>query len=61
MPLYGMLDNRAQDAAIKPAPSGRRKVVLATSIAETSITIDGFASSSIPVCRGCRATSRPAA
>ncbi|RWE58154.1 ATP-dependent helicase HrpB [Mesorhizobium sp.] len=41
VPLYGMLDNKAQDAAIKPAPSGRRKVVLATSIAETSITIDG--------------------
>ncbi|MDX8526612.1 ATP-dependent helicase HrpB [Mesorhizobium sp. MSK_1335] len=41
VPLYGQLDNRAQDAAIKPAPTGRRKVVLATSIAETSITIDG--------------------
>lgn len=41
VPLYGQLDNRAQDAAIKPAPPGRRKVVLATSIAETSITIDG--------------------
>ncbi|RRI01184.1 ATP-dependent helicase HrpB [Mesorhizobium tamadayense] len=41
VPLYGQLDNRAQDAAIKPAPLGRRKVVLATSIAETSITIDG--------------------
>ncbi|AZO72090.1 MULTISPECIES: ATP-dependent helicase HrpB [unclassified Mesorhizobium] len=41
VPLYGQLDNRAQDAAIKPAPAGRRKVVLATSIAETSITIDG--------------------
>ncbi|TIT18643.1 MAG: DEAD/DEAH box helicase, partial [Mesorhizobium sp.] len=41
VPLYGMLDNKAQDAAIKPAPPGRRKVVLATSIAETSITIDG--------------------
>jgi len=41
VPLYGQLDNRAQDAAIKPAPSGCRKVVLATSIAETSITIDG--------------------
>src|SRR5882724_5974515 len=40
VPLYGQLDNRAQDAAIKPAPPGRRKVVLATSIAETSITID---------------------
>jgi ATP-dependent helicase HrpB len=41
VPLYGMLDGKAQDAAIKPSPSGRRKVVLATSIAETSITIDG--------------------
>ncbi|UCI07690.1 ATP-dependent helicase HrpB [Mesorhizobium sp. B1-1-8] len=41
VPLYGQLDNKAQDAAIKPAPAGRRKVVLATSIAETSITIDG--------------------
>ncbi|WP_292298533.1 helicase-related protein, partial [Mesorhizobium sp.] len=41
VPLYGQLDNRAQDAAIKPAPVGRRKVVLASSIAETSITIDG--------------------
>ncbi|ESW94250.1 ATP-dependent helicase, partial [Mesorhizobium sp. LSJC265A00] len=41
VPLYGQLDNTAQDAAIKPAPPGRRKVVLATSIAETSITIDG--------------------
>ncbi|MCV3239609.1 ATP-dependent helicase HrpB [Mesorhizobium sp. ZC-5] len=39
--LYGMLDGKAQDAAIRPAPAGRRKVVLATSIAETSITIDG--------------------
>lgn len=41
VPLYGQLDGKAQDAAIKPAPPGRRKVVLATSIAETSITIDG--------------------
>jgi ATP-dependent helicase HrpB len=41
VPLYGNLDGKAQDAAIKPAPQGRRKVVLATSIAETSITIDG--------------------
>ncbi len=40
-PLYGMLDGKAQDAAIRPSPPGRRKVVLATSIAETSITIDG--------------------
>ncbi len=41
VPLYGNLDGRAQDAAIRPAPAGRRKVVLATAIAETSITIDG--------------------
>lgn len=40
-PLYGDLSKEEQDAAIRPAPSGRRKVVLATSIAETSITIDG--------------------
>lgn len=41
VPLYGALEGRDQDAAIKPAPPGKRKVVLATSIAETSITIDG--------------------
>src|SRR5690606_17367565 len=41
VPLYGQLDGKAQDLAIRPAPPGRRKVVLATSIAETSITIDG--------------------
>ena len=40
-PLYGDLGGRAQDAAIAPAPEGRRKVVLATSIAETSLTIEG--------------------
>ena len=39
--LYGELSRDAQDAAIRPAPTGRRKVVLATSIAETSLTIDG--------------------
>jgi len=41
VPLYGNLDGKAQDAAIRSAPEGRRKVVLATSVAETSITIDG--------------------
>ncbi|MBP9897459.1 MAG: ATP-dependent helicase HrpB, partial [Gemmatimonadales bacterium] len=41
-PLYGMMEGSAQDAAIAPAPAGRRKVVLATSIAETSLTIDGI-------------------
>ncbi|WP_439273173.1 ATP-dependent helicase HrpB [Pseudochrobactrum sp. HB0163] len=40
-PLYGAMEGRDQDQAIKPAPEGKRKVVLATSIAETSITIDG--------------------
>lgn len=40
-PLYGNLSQKEQDAAIRPAAAGTRKVVLATSIAETSITIDG--------------------
>lgn len=40
--LYGALSMEAQDAAIAPAPTGGRKVVLATSIAETSLTIDGI-------------------
>ncbi|HEY1865147.1 MAG TPA: ATP-dependent helicase HrpB [Roseiarcus sp.] len=40
-PLYGALDSRTQDLAIAPAPAGRRKIVLATSIAETSLTIEG--------------------
>ena len=40
-PLYGALARRAQDAAIAKAPPGTRKVVLATSIAETSLTIEG--------------------
>jgi ATP-dependent helicase HrpB len=39
--LYGALDAREQDRAIAPSPAGRRKVVLATSIAETSLTIEG--------------------
>ncbi|MDQ0505170.1 ATP-dependent helicase HrpB [Xanthobacter agilis] len=40
-PLFGALDTDAQDRAVLPAPKGRRKVVLATSIAETSLTIEG--------------------
>ncbi len=40
-PLYGDLSPADQDRAIAPAPAGRRKVVLATSIAETSLTIEG--------------------
>lgn len=39
--LYGALEARDQDRAISPAPPGKRKVVLATSIAETSLTIEG--------------------
>jgi ATP-dependent helicase HrpB len=41
LPLYGELPAAAQDAALDPARAGRRKVVLATNIAETSLTIDG--------------------
>lgn len=41
VPLFGALDAAVQDRAIAPAPKGARKVVLATSIAETSLTIEG--------------------
>jgi ATP-dependent helicase HrpB len=41
VPLFGALDAAMQDRAIAPAPKGQRKVVLATSIAETSLTIEG--------------------
>jgi ATP-dependent helicase HrpB len=40
-PLYGAMDMAAQDRAVAPAELGTRKVVLATSIAETSLTIEG--------------------
>ena len=40
-PLYGAMDPAEQDRAIEPAPAGLRKIVLATSIAETSLTIEG--------------------
>jgi ATP-dependent helicase HrpB len=40
-PLFGALAPADQDRAIAPSPSGRRKIVLATSIAETSLTIEG--------------------
>jgi len=40
-PLYGALDFKAQDLAISPAREGLRKVVLATAIAQTSLTIEG--------------------
>ncbi|MEQ9105635.1 MAG: ATP-dependent helicase HrpB [Rhodothermales bacterium] len=41
-PLHGSLSFDAQDAALQPTPPGQRKVVLATDIAETSLTIDGI-------------------
>ncbi|GGF64153.1 ATP-dependent helicase [Azorhizobium oxalatiphilum] len=41
VPLFGALDPAEQDRAVLPAPAGKRKVVLATSIAETSLTIEG--------------------
>lgn len=41
IPLFGALDRQAQDRAILPATPGTRKVVLASAIAETSLTIEG--------------------
>lgn len=41
-PLYGALTQEQQQKAIQPAPAGRRKIVLATNIAETSLTIEGI-------------------
>lgn len=40
-PLYAAVEPAAQARAIAPVPSGRRKIILATSIAETSVTIEG--------------------
>jgi ATP-dependent helicase HrpB len=42
LPLYGELAGPVQDAALRPAPSGERKIVLSTTIAETSLTIEGI-------------------
>jgi ATP-dependent helicase HrpB len=41
-PLFGNLPRSSQARAIEPAPAGKRKIVLATSIAETSLTIEGI-------------------
>lgn len=41
LPLHGQCDPAAQRAAIKRDPGGRRRIVLATAIAETSLTLDG--------------------
>ena len=43
LPLHGQVDPAAQRAAIRRDPAGRRRIVLATSIAETSLTLDGVA------------------
>lgn len=40
-PLYGNLPAAAQDAALRPDPQGRRKLILATNIAQTSLTVEG--------------------
>jgi ATP-dependent helicase HrpB len=42
LPLYGDLTGAAQDSALAPAPPGQRKIILATTIAETSLTIEGI-------------------
>jgi ATP-dependent helicase HrpB len=42
LPLYGQLTQQQQQAAINPLPAGQRKIVLATNIAETSLTIEGI-------------------
>lgn len=42
LPLYGQLNQQQQDQAIAATPAARRKVVLATNIAETSLTIEGI-------------------
>ena len=41
-PLYGVMPKKDQDLAISPAPRGERKIVIATNIAETSLTIEGI-------------------
>jgi ATP-dependent helicase HrpB len=41
IPLYGALDSEQQDRALRPAPEGRRRIVVATNIAETSVTVPG--------------------
>jgi ATP-dependent helicase HrpB len=42
LPLYGGLSNEDQDAALQPDPNGQRKIILATNIAETGLTIDNL-------------------
>lgn len=42
-PLYGDLPGEQQDAALRPDPQGRRRIVLATNVAESSVTVEGIA------------------
>lgn len=42
LPLYGRLDHQAQEKVFFPTPEGKTKIIVATNIAETSITIDGI-------------------
>lgn len=42
LPVYGALPSEMQTRIFDPAPAGKRKVVIATNIAETSLTIDGI-------------------
>jgi hypothetical protein len=53
LPLHGGLDADEQDAALRP--SGGRRIILATNLAETTLTVPTFASSSTPVCHKVRA------
>ena len=41
LPLHGRLPASAQDAALAPSPAGRRRVVVATNVAESSLTVPG--------------------
>ena len=54
-PLYGTLPRNRQDAALRPPPKGCNKIVLASAIAETSLTIDGIC---VVVDSGLQRTSR---
>ncbi len=43
-PLYGELSSQQQDAALQPDPGGRRRIILATNLAQTSLTVEGVRS-----------------
>jgi ATP-dependent helicase HrpB len=59
LPLHGQCEPQAQRAAIRRDPDGRRRIVLATSIAETSLTLDGVSVVVIAACRAARNMTRP--